>query len=235
MLFYSPLLDRRRVALLRAAAVRHPPVPGHRRTGLHRGPRARRRPARRGVRVRRRRRDDPGLRRRGAHRRTASTPPSRRTALPPSGRRCARCVAFSSGQLVAGLTLAVVLVVGTDPGRARQPHPRPAARLPLPRQPLHPAGAAGHRDPQRAAERRRRLAPRHRRRSTPRPTSPTPATAAWCCRVGRSPCDFERRLVRLPRWRAPSCTTSTSRSRPQLAGGHRRARPARASPRSPSC
>ena len=86
---------------------------------------------------------------------------------PPAARRSARrsasVVAFSSGQLVSGLTLAVVLVVGTL--QAVNGHLTLGELLAflflvnLFTQP----GPAGHRDPQRDAERRRRLAAGDRR------------------------------------------------------------------------
>ena len=203
----QPAARPRRVALLRAAVRHHPQVPGHRRPGLHAGARARRRHARRDLRGRRRRPGHPRLRRRGPHgrahrRRRRGAPQGRHRRPGPLGRRVhvgpARLRSDDRGRPRRR----------HDPRGAREPHPRRAARLPLPRQPLHAAGAAGHRDPQRDAERRRRLAPRHRhhrhagRRLRPR------RVRRRRCRAGRSPCSSTRSDSPIP-VASPCSTTST--------------------------
>ena len=141
-------------------------------------------------------------------------------------------VAFSSGQLVAGLTLAVVLVVGTiqaavatspsgscsrssswstcSPSRSsRPPRSSTSSRTPS------PAGAGSSAS------------------STPRPTWPTRATTGRCCPVGpsRSTSTASPSPTPAPR---PCCTTSTSPSG-RAAGSRSWGRPAPASRPSPSC
>ena len=109
----QPAARGRRVGLLRPAVLHHPPVPGHRRPGLHRGSRAGRRHARR----RSPRRSSE--RRPSARTASRTAPPSGSTSAVEAHRRSAvraqtrAVMAFTTGQLVSGLTTAVVIVVGT--------------------------------------------------------------------------------------------------------------------------
>jgi hypothetical protein len=167
MLWYSPRLPRS-CGLFRPAVLPDPPLPRCRRAGLHARAGAGRAAARRDLRGRRRRRDDPRVRHRGAHRGA-----DRRGRRGPSRGR-GRCPGAGGRRLHRR-----PVRLGLDDGdRARRRH-RPgcqrailtlgtAAGLPLPRQPLHHARATGHRDPQRAAERRRRMAAGHRHHRHPR-------------------------------------------------------------------
>ena len=237
MVVYSPPLGRGRLALLRAAVPHHPHVPGHRRPRPTRAVRERVGDMLGAdLRVRRRRGDDPRLRRRGPHGRSASTPPSRRTAQAAIGAQARSVVAFTSGQLVSGLTTAVVLVVGTLLGGARAASPSASCSPSSSSSACSPSPVqTGHRDPQRDAERRRRLAPGASASSTPRPTSPTRARPAST--LPRGPITVRvRRRRRSPTPAARPCsTTSTCGSRRAVAGRRSSARPARARRRSPSC
>ena len=97
-------------------------------------------------------------------------------------------VTFSTGEVVAGLANAAVVVVGVLLGIDGDLTLGAAAGLPVPGDPVRRAGADRHRGAQRGAERDRRLAagarrPRHparRRRPRGRPGRP--------CRAARSTC-----------------------------------------------
>ena len=177
----------------------------------------------------------PTIRAYGVEERTAARIDDGDRGPPPLGgqRPDPAVLAFTTGQLVVRLTTAVVIVVGTLLAVARPAHPGRAARLPLPRPAVHPAGPDGHRDPQRDAERRRRLAPGDRRHRHPgRRGRPGGGRR----RLPRGPItvEFDGVRLRLPRRRRPSSATSTLRIAPS-SGSRSWARPARARPPWPSC
>ena len=142
-------------------------------------------------------------------------------------------MAFTTGQLVSGLTTAVVIVVGTLLAVNGSLTPGRAARLPLPRQPLHHPGPAGHRDPQRDAERRRRLAAGHRDHRHARRRGRPGGVRASSCRADRSRSGST--TSRSPTPAATPCSTTCRCGSPRGPGWRSSARPVRASRRWPSC
>ena len=121
---------------------------------------------------------------------------------------------FVSGEFVAALANAAVVVVGVLLGPGRGHLRGHAGRLPLPRHPVRRAGPDRQRGAQRGAERGRRLPPRARRASTPSPTSatrpsldPAGSTELPAGAAGRPL--RARDLPLLARARARRCRTST--------------------------
>ena len=188
MVVYSPPLALVVWAVLRAAVRHHPPVPGHRRARLHqrcasgsatcwaRSPRPSSAPQ--------------TIRAYGVEDRTAA----RIDASVEAHRGGHRCAGAGRRRLHVGparrpgLTTAVVLVVGTLLAvNGRLTLGELLAFLFLVNL-FTDAGAAGHRDPQRDAERRRRLAPGHRHHRHARRRRPTRRRRASSCPAARSPC-----------------------------------------------
>ena len=135
---------------------------------LRPGPRERRRHAGAVSRVRRRRRHHPRLRAPSAAPSAASTPASRSTAATPPGRVSSPPASSPPARSSPAWPSRAVVGVGALVRRGRRLDHRRAARLPVPRAAVHPAGADRHRDAQRAAERPRRLATGDRRARHPR-------------------------------------------------------------------
>ena len=116
----------------------------------------------------------------------------------------------------------------------RRHHRRHGAGLRVPGDAVRRPGADGHPDPHRRPERHRRLAPGHRHPRDARPTWSTPAPTARCCRAARSTCASTTSSFAYPR-RPAGAPRHRPRHRRPAAGSRSSARPARASPRSPSC
>ncbi len=150
----------------------------------------------------------------GAHRAPHRTPRSRARARRMVRAQVLVSTVFSSGVLVANLVLAVVVVVGTLLGIDGSITAGQLLAFLFLVQLFTGSGADGDRDPQRAAERRRGLAPRAGRRRDAGPGGrqgrPGRAPAAWpraraAARTSASPTRTDPRC----------CTGWTSTSRPR--------------------
>ena len=123
---------------------------------------------------------------------------------------------FVTGEFVAAVANAAVVVVGVLLGLAGEISRRHADRLPVPRDAVRRAGADGQRGAERGAERRRRVPPgarrdRHRARH-PRPRDRRPDERAPAARGSAGRPVRPRRPSGTRRARASRSTTWTSRS-----------------------
>ena len=182
------------------------------------GARARRRDARRRLGVRRRRRHDPRLRRRGPHPASGSTrrctPTQQRDPGPAAGGAVVQRPASSS----RASTVAAVVGVGTWLGVGRPPHPRRARRLPVPRHSSSPVRCRSAPRCSTSCRTRSRAGAGCSPSSTPRRTSPTRASAGV-----ELPARADRRPVRPRPVRLPGRPDGAARRRPRPAA----ARPGR--------
>ena len=179
---------------------------------------------------------DPGVRRRGPHRASASTPRSRRTAgRADPGAEDRRAHVFPLTEIVAGgRRLPGSCCSACCSASAATSRVGRAGRVPVPDHAVRRPGAGRHRGAQRGAERGRRLAAGARRARHPgRRRRPRPGRRRAAARPDRRALRGRRRS---PTPAAPPVLHEVGGARSRRAPGSRwSARPARARPPSPSC